>query len=245
MEEQLPGGVRNDVHTVRIGGRRYVARLTGRPQSALVWEIDLLLHLLRCEVRVPRPLEAADGRFEVDGLVIFEWMEGHEPGTERDWQRVAQTLRRVHAATTGWSQRPGFASCGELLEREGGGDVDLRAMPPEVVTRCRSAWETVQGMPVSVVHGDLNAHNIRIGADGVGLMDWDEARVDVWALDFADIPADLHERTRSTRMAAHAWEVATTWVKEPDYARGRLVRMRSQMEKIRERAGSRNLPMKS
>ncbi len=56
-------------------------------------------------------------------------------------------------------------------------------------------------------------------------MDWDEARVDVPAFDLAALPDDaLADPSTSgdrqlLRRAALAWEVATCWTVEPDYAR--------------------------
>ena len=41
----------------------------------------------------------------------------------------------------------------------------------------------------AVVHGDPCAANVRVSADGIGLLDWDEARVDHPDLDLADLPS--------------------------------------------------------
>ncbi len=176
-------------------------------------------------MRVPRPLESRDGRFEVEGLSVFEWLEGDPPRTERDWREVSGTLSLVHDATRGWAQRPGFASSIDLLTQDHAGDVDLAALPNEVADLCRAAWRKLVGHPTSVVHGDPNAGNIRMTREGVGLLDWDEARVDVSLLDFSDIPGgdgDMSETVLAdVRAAGDAWEVASAWVKEPEYARRR------------------------
>ena len=58
-------------------------------------------------------------------------MEGGPPETESDWRRVADTLRRLHRATQGWPQRPGWRSSTDLLHAEAGTRIDLQAMPPE------------------------------------------------------------------------------------------------------------------
>ena len=39
VEGLLSGGYRNTVWAVRIGGRRYAARLSPRPTPALEWEV--------------------------------------------------------------------------------------------------------------------------------------------------------------------------------------------------------------
>ena len=201
-----------------------------RPAAALAWEIRLLDYLHREGLRVPVAVPAADGRRVVDGLVLFEWLEGEPPVSPGDWVRVAETLRRLHALTPTWPQRPGFRSTRELLTEETGGDVRLDVMPADVVQRCRDAWRPLAGEPRSVVHGDPGAANIRISRAGVGLLDWDEARVDASLLDLAALPAaaalDLgRERLASARRALDAWEAANGWVVEPAYARRRLARL--------------------
>lgn len=234
VEARLSGGVRNDVRCVRLDGSRYVARLTARPHKSVAWEIELLLHLAHCEVRVPRPLETRDGRFEVEGLVVFEWLEGDPPRTERDWREVTRTLGRLHDATRRWPQRPGFASSVALLSRDKGGDMDLAALPKHVADRCRTAWAKLSDQPTSVVHRDPHAGNVRISRDGVSLLDWDEARVDVSLLDFSDLPvghaAVSQGLLSDVRAAGDAWEVASAWVKEPEYARRRLAQLESRTQ---------------
>ncbi len=227
VEARLPGGARNEVRTVRIAGRRYVARQSLRPEPAVVWETDLLRHLSDRGIRVPTPIEARDGRFHIDGFMVLEWLDGEPPRTASEWKMAASALATVHAATTGWPQRPGFASTTELLTRDAGGDVDLSVMPAEVVNWLRSAWLPLRDCQMSVVHGDPHAGNIRITAQGAGLIDWDEARVDASMLDFSDIPVDpepavTKEFMEIVRIAADAWEAAACWDLEPAYARGRL-----------------------
>ena len=137
---------------------------------------------------------------------------------------VAATLRRVHELTRGWPQRPGSASTRALLTDDRGGDVDLSVMPVEAVAACRQAWAALAGTPEAVVHGDPGPANIRITDEGIGLLDWDEARVDATDLDLAELPgADLPaDRLAVARTAATAWEAANGWTVEPSYARRQL-----------------------
>jgi hypothetical protein len=60
------------------------------------------------------------------------------------------------------------------------------------------------------------------------LLDWDEARTDVPWFDFAmpedvDVPAPVDRQTLVT--AGVAWEAATCWVPEPEYATRRLAEL--------------------
>ena len=230
VEGQLEGGYRNQLWAVRIGGRRYVARLSPRPTSALDWEIQLLQHLRVADTAVPEVFTTRDGRSRVDGLVLFSWLEGHAPSSEHEWRLVADELARLHSLTRAWPQRPAFRSSSELLTEEQGGDVRLDLMPADVVQRVRLSWRALQGEPTSVVHGDPGAGNVRLQAGKVGFIDWDEARVDVSLLDLAGLPLDLtptlgRGRLIRARRAAVAWEVANGWVAEPLYARRRLAEL--------------------
>jgi Ser/Thr protein kinase RdoA (MazF antagonist) len=237
VERRLPGGTRSAVWAVSICGRRYVARQTRRSEEDLVWELDLLRHLKACGLRVPRPLAAGDGRDSVDGLFVLEWLDGVAPKTPTEWRQTAAALADLHAATRGWPQRPGFVSSIDLLDRTCGGDVDLAAVPGEVVRLLRSAWAPLVGLPMSVVHGDPHAGNLRVAEEGVGLLDWDEARVDVSLLDFSDLPPHAVPHLPGLppdrlRAAGDAWEVAASWTLEPEYARRRLATLTERLGRL-------------
>ena len=225
----LSGGVANDVWSVRVDGQLAVARLGARSDADLAWEIELLRHLDREGLTVPRPLPTRDGRGFADGLVVMSWVEGGPPETEADWRRVADTLRQLHRSTQGWPQRPGWRSSTDLLHVETGTKIDLGAMPPEGVARCRAAWARLRGRRTCVVHGDPNNRgNVRMTADRVALIDWDESHVDVPALDLV-LPhnaAGLDDDALDVAaQASAAWEAAVCW--EDDYAVKRLAEVRA------------------
>jgi Ser/Thr protein kinase RdoA (MazF antagonist) len=143
---------------------------------------------------------------------------------------VARELGRLHDLTRDWPQRPAFKSTRELLRKDTGGDALLDLMPAEAVARMRAAWGALSGEPISVVQGDPQAGNIRIEGGRAGFLDWDEARVDASVLDLADLPLDMAaslgaERLERARRAADAWEAASSWLMEPEYARRRLGRL--------------------
>jgi Ser/Thr protein kinase RdoA (MazF antagonist) len=213
--ERLSGGVANDVWTVRIGGRVAVGRLGARSDDDLAWETELLCHLDRVGLTVPVPIPTTDGRLFADGLVVMTYVDGEPPEADDDWRRVADTLRLLHRVTRGWRQRPGWRSSTDLLHAQTGTKIDLRAMPPEAVARCRAAWARLAGRPTCVVHGDANnPGNVRITASRVALIDWDEAHVDVPDLDLAlphnaaGLDPDAHD---VAAQAAAAWEAAVCW----------------------------------
>ena len=226
--EVLGGGNRNSVAKARLGARRVVVRRSRRLPASLTWEADLLDHLARNGLRVPAVVPALDGRRHIDGVMVQTWLDGTPPAVA-DWDAIAAFLRRLHQITATWPQRPGFASTRDLLTTDRGGDVDLSAMPPDAVADCRRAWARLQGSPQAVVHGDPGPANIRISAEGPGLLDWDEARVDYTDLDLAEIPGSELPlpRLAIAREAATAWEAANGWIIEPSYAQQRLDLLRS------------------
>jgi Ser/Thr protein kinase RdoA (MazF antagonist) len=226
--EPLTGGVGvNEVWSVRVDGRPAVARLGRRSDADLAWETELMQHLDREGLTVPVPLPTTDGRLFADGLVVMTHLDGGPPETEADWRRVADVLRQLHRATEGWPQRPGWRSSTDLLHADTGTKVDLRTMPPEGVARCRAAWTRLVGREQRVVHGDPNPGNIRMTADQVALIDWDESHVDVPDLDLvlphnaADLGEDAHD---VAAQASAAWEAAVCW--DDDHAVRRLAEVR-------------------
>jgi Ser/Thr protein kinase RdoA (MazF antagonist) len=226
--ERLAGGVANDVWSVRVNGRLAVGRLGARSDADLAWETALLQHLDRAGLTVPVPIPTTDGRLFADGVVVMTYVEGGPPETEADWRRVADTLRRLHRLTQGWPQRPGWRSSTDLLHAETGTKIDLGAMPPEGVARCRVAWARLVGRQTCVVQGDPNPRNVRMTAERVALIDWDEAHVDVPDLDLAlphnaaGLDADAYD---VAAQASAAWEAAVCW--DDQYAVKRLAEVRA------------------
>lgn len=219
---QLGGGHRTEVLELRRDGERLVARVTRRGPESLDWELDLLEFLSANGFLVPAVVPTVDGRRQVDGVVVQQWLPGREPSAF-DWPAVVVELRRLHRLTAGWPQRPGFRSTTELLTADRGGDVDLTAMPADAVAACRRAWAALSGKH-TVIHGDPCAANVRVSTAGIGLLDWDEARVDHPDLDLADLPVPElpNARNRVARAATDAWEAANGWQLEPAHAQRRL-----------------------
>ena len=227
--ERLAGGVANDVWSVRVRGQLAVGRLGRRSDADLAWEAGLLQHLDRQGLTVPVPIPTRDGQPFVDGLMIMTFVEGGPPATDSDWRRVADTLRQLHRATKDWPQRPGWRSSADLVTADTGTRIDLTAMPPEAVARCRAAWARLAGRETRVVHGDPNPRNIRMTADRVALIDWDESHADVPDLDLGALPgnaAGLEPPAYDVAaQASAAWEAAVCW--DDDHSKERLAVVRA------------------
>lgn len=225
----LTGGVANDVWSVSVKGQLAVGRLGNRSDADLTWETELLQHLDRAGLNVPVPIPTMDGRLFADGLVVMTYLEGGPPSTESDWRRVADTLRQLHKLTQGWPQRPGWRSSTDLLHAKTGTKINLDAMPPEGVARCRAAWQRLIGRPTCVVHGNpTNPSNIIMTSNQVALIDWDESHVDVPDLDLV-LPHNAGALDKDAldvaSQASAAWEAAVCW--DDDYAIRRLAEVRS------------------
>jgi aminoglycoside phosphotransferase (APT) family kinase protein len=92
-------------------------------------------------------------------------------------------------------------------------------MPSEGVARCRAAWARLTGRQTCVVHGDTNPGNIRMTADRVAMIDWDESHVDVPDLDLvlSHNAAGLDDGAYDiAAQASAAWEAAVCW--DDEYA---------------------------
>jgi Ser/Thr protein kinase RdoA (MazF antagonist) len=227
LVDRLGGGYRNEVWSAVHSGTRVVARRSRRSGPALDWELDLLAELTGAGFTVAVPIPTPDGRRRVGGTIVFSWLDGHPPADEADWRRVAGELARLHEVTRGHRQRPGFRSTQELLRHERGGDVDLSLMPADGVAACRAAWAALPAAAPAVVHGDPGPGNIRIVGTRVGLLDWDESRVDNPMLDLTELPVPVLDPATDAvaKVAADAWEAANGWQAEPDYARRCLDRV--------------------
>jgi Ser/Thr protein kinase RdoA (MazF antagonist) len=212
--EPLTGGVANEVWSVRVHGQLAVGRLGARSDADLRWETELLQYLDREGLTAPVPIPTKDGRLFAEGLVVMTYVEGGPPQTESDWRRVADTLRLLHRLTKDWPQRPGWRSSTDLLHANTGTKIDLGAMPPEGVARCRAAWARLTGRETCVVHGDHNPGNVRMTSNRVALIDWDESHVDVPDLDLvlphnaAGLDGDALD---IAGQASAAWEAAVCW----------------------------------
>ncbi len=226
--EPLTGGVANDVWSLRLNGEVVVGRLGRRSDADLDWETRLLVFLRGKGMTVPVPIPTTDGRLFSKGIVVMSYLEGRPPKTPEDWSRVAAELRKLHALTRDWPQRPGWRSSADLLTESVGTKVDLNQMPTEGVARCRAAWKRLAGRPMCVLHGDPNDRNILITPDAVGLIDWDESHVDVPEFDLvlpdnaANLPAQAYD---IAQQASAAWEAAVCW--DDDYSKRRLAEVRA------------------
>ncbi|AVW91226.1 phosphotransferase [Celeribacter baekdonensis] len=213
--EPIGGGHRNAVFRTSGLKRDLVFKSTRRTEAALSWLTPVMEAAEAAGFTVPRLIPALDGALMAAGWTCEPYLEGR-PFAPENIPKVAAQIERFHRKTHSLPQRPGFLSSPDLMDATQGGDVDLMAMPAEIIALCRRAWQPMQG-EIGVIHGDLNAGNLIHSEHGPALIDWDEARVDLRAYDL--IRTHPEHATAAEKTAALAWEVACSWGIEPDHAR--------------------------
>lgn len=244
----LAGGHRSGAFLVRAatpesgsGTVLLVAKPTTRTAQAVAWAARIQQHARDAGFEVPAFRRSRYGRMVEGGFTLEAYVEGR-PASPAERGAALADLNAFHETTRGMPQRPGFSSSAELLHRVLGGDVDLEAMPADLVRLCRDAWRPFAGQPAVAVHGDLNADSVLVTPSGrLALIDWDECRVDAPVFDQAvwlgvDRDAQAWPGAVSTsgrepdgaavRRAVLAWEVATCWTAEPEHARRLAARLR-------------------
>ncbi len=211
-------GHRNQVWLATDGHANWVAKTTRRSEAALVWAEQAMAHARGVGLLTPEFLHSADGTITHNGLTVETYLPG-TPFPARALPDLAAPLRAFRKSAGAMPQRPGFMCLTKLLMSQRGGDVDLDAMPPELVAKLCAAWQPISQGPKGVLHGDLGATNILLSPAGVpGLIDWDECRYDLCFFD--EFPLIPKGRAHAHEILAHrAWECANSWQTEPEYAR--------------------------
>lgn len=213
--QPLTGGHRNLVFRTFGLPRDLVFKSTRRSPEALHWLLPVQEHARAAGFVVPSLIESLEGQLVVDGWTCEAFVEG-ETFLPEDMPTLLPQLAAFHAATAGVVQRPGFLSSCALLAQDVGADVDLRAMPSALVLRCRAAWRAVASGAEAVIHGDLTCGNLIRCRDGrTALIDWDECRRDLVLFDLGP----LRDGSDAEKRARLAWEIACTWLVEPEYAK--------------------------
>jgi aminoglycoside phosphotransferase (APT) family kinase protein len=213
------GGYRNAAFLVEQRGVRRVAKSTRRDEHAMRWLKRVHKAARRADFKTPDLLENADGLLVVEGVTLETFIDGQPPSLEQLETMIPQ-IEAFHTLTRHIEQRPGFASSLELLRESHGGDVNLSTMPRDLVTRCRAQWGAYNKFPQSVIHGDLNINNVVVSDGQFGLVDWDEARVDISHFDTLVLKKAIGQRlSPEDELLLDTWEIAVCWTVEPAHAR--------------------------
>ncbi|WP_321363420.1 phosphotransferase [uncultured Celeribacter sp.] len=212
--EPLGGGHRNAVFRTSELAQDLVFKSTRRTEAQLCWLTQVHDAAEAAGFTVPRLIPALDGQLAPEGWTCEPLIEGR-PFQPEDLPQIADRVDAFHRNAKSLAQRPDFCSSRDLLTETSGGDVDLCALPADLLALCRKAWGALDG-EIGVIHGDLNAGNLIQTGAGPALIDWDEARRDNLAFD--RLRTRPETATAAEKTAALAWEVACSWTLEPDHA---------------------------
>lgn len=229
LVEPVVEGDRNEVWRATRDGEWFAVRRSRRCESSLRWELGLIEFLSKKGFVVPLVVPTDDDRLHHEGVVVQHWIEGRPPNSEANWLAVSGELLRLHELTGDYVQRPGCCAVTDLRTRRVSVDADLDAMPIDVGALVESVFAEFIDAPTAVVHGDPGASNIRMTATGqVGLLDWDESRVDVTWHDLSNlgVPVLAHGEHHRALALSDAWEAANAWTAEPSYASTRLAELK-------------------
>lgn len=222
----LFGGHRNRAFRTLGLDNDLVFKTTRRDAAAIEWLAPVFSLAEENGFIVPYFLKSRTGRYIEQGWTCEPFIHG-ETFFHEDMSSIGLQLSLFQKATKNIPQRPGFLSARDLVDRDLGGDVDLRDMPSKIVALCREAWSQIGRCPMCVVHGDLSPNNLIWTKGGrVAVLDWDECRVDAALFDTHQI--SLSCSNKMIEMAVVAWEVACSWNLEPEYAlkaAGKLTQM--------------------
>jgi aminoglycoside phosphotransferase len=119
------------------------------------------------------------------------------------WGRVGRWLAALH-----WKNRPPVPSTtradelvayiDERLERWAALDPAQQDLTSQIASALRTMTRSLQGRPVTVTlcHGDVSTGNIMVDGAAVGLIDLDDARIDMPALDLSQAIWEIGEYWR-------------------------------------------------
>lgn len=229
LVEPVAEGNRNEVWRATRHGESCAVRRSRRSESSLRWELGLIELLSQNGFVVPTVVSTDDHQLHHEGVVVQRWIEGRPPDSETDWIAVAAELQRLHELTSDHSQRPGCCVVTDLRTRRVSVDADLDVMPIDARALVESVLAEFTDVPTTVVHGDPGASNIRMTETGqVGLLDWDESRVDVIWHDLSNlgVPVLAYGEHQRALALSDAWEAANAWTAEPGYASTRLAQLK-------------------
>ncbi len=204
----LNGGQRKPIWRAELDGQPMVAKSTRRSEDALRWLLPLQAAARASGFLVPAMIETPRG-FAPNGWTLEPFVTG-SPALPVQMHALHPAVRSMHRIVGAQPQRPGFASTRDLIAQAAGGDVDLAAMPADLVAQIRAAWGRMTGSEVAI-HGDICTGNLLMTAQGPALVDWDAARRDLPIYDTGAVQTASPPQMR----ARLAWEIACSWVPKP------------------------------
>ena len=206
------GGNRNTV----LYSDTHVFKTTRRSEAALLWLDPVQVLAEQAGLKVPRLLPSRHGALKVRGWTCEDRV-GFKQGNQDDLIEARERIAWVHKNAETVGQRPDFDAMGHLEPTSISGDIDLGALPDKLAITCINAWRSLPAGPLCPIHGDLGLGNLGRSTSGkLVLYDWDEARSDHPWYDTGN------EGATKARLA---YEIASSWRIEPEYARSLVAQL--------------------
>ena len=136
----LLGGHRNAAFRTFGLETELVFKSTRRSHDAVTWLLSVHDFARQSGFVVPQLIESKKGRFVEHGWTCEAFIEGvrFQPS---ELPSLLSKIEVFHEATSNMAQRPGFLCSKSLLQASSGGDIRLEAMPGELSSLCRLAWQ--------------------------------------------------------------------------------------------------------
>lgn len=196
----------NEVYRVDTGGKTYALRLHRdgyRSQAELQSELAWLRRLADGGVRVPHPVESAQGQLlaQINGVSVsvLSWLEGATLGAPGEMQgvddridfcrKLGVEMAKMHAVSDGWALPSGFSR--PSWDREGLlGEDPLWGRfweHPHLTAAQRSALEAARikagkalaqveaSLDFGLIHADAVGQNLMWDSETVAFIDFDDA----------------------------------------------------------------------
>lgn len=197
----ISAGTINTIYEINTTQGRFILRiLEGRTRSDARFEEELIVHLSKSALKVPKMMGASKGGHVVSinprqQLSIFEYLPGREVAvfevTEEHCRQVGAFLGRMHVACRelGRRRRNRF-DLERLLEILA--VCDEVAVTDEVAAELRVLREKLEGhkppkhLPRGIIHGDLFIDNVRFShGELCGVLDFEMASTGPLCYDIA------------------------------------------------------------
>ncbi len=213
----LLGGHRNVAFRTTGRAQDLVFKSTRRSEAAICWLRPVHRLAENAGFHVPKLIPSRNDTLIEAGWTCETFLAGRA-FERKDMPRVLPMIEALHSLGVGHAQRPGFLSSCALVTQGKGGDVDLSALPAPLARICKQAWAALAPAPSTIIHADLTPSNlIQYETGEIGLVDWDECRVDLPVFDTGYLAPP---RSAQVALALKVWEMACSWQIEPAYARG-------------------------
>ena len=185
----------NDVLMVASDEGKFALKIynpNSRTSDEVSWEIELVLHLIKNDVSVAKPVAGVQGyvsTFTIDGekrtVVLFKWAEGGKPTPSEDtYFLIGKAAAKIHQAAETFhksSTREVYDSeylidHQLILIKDVLNEVDLWQEVKDLTDRLKQYLKKLT-LDIGICHIDLTLDNVHISNGNIIVFDFDSAAV--------------------------------------------------------------------